>query len=420
MLIFSYNFLLTLLLILGFPFWIFIIFKEKYRLSILRKLCIYDKPENIPQNLLMIHAVSVGEINAAIPFIETIQQKHPDFSILITCSTVTGYNNAKSKIKNCLIEYYPLDFLWCVKRFFYYYPVKKIFIFETEFWPNLINQAHLKKIPMFLINCRISEKSFPRYKIIQSFLWPFIDKIEMFYCQTSLDAARLKSLSIYENKIKIINSIKFDAAVLHFNKMQDKKIQLKFQLNEKARIFLAGSTQEEENLFCLKAYLDAKKEFSDLNFILVPRKPESIDSTINYLNKNNIPFSLRSKIDTCDKIKDILIVDTIGELFNLYSFASVVFVGKSLVFNGGGQNPIEPAVFGKPVLMGKYYSNFQEIVDQMVSSDSIVIVNSPEELLINLKILLNNPQKMSKISSNAKSFVFGKASVCDRILKELL
>ena len=415
-----YNLLLTLALILGFPLWILIIFKKKYRFGIPRKLCLYSKPLT-SKKAILIHTVSVGEVNAALPFIETYRKEKPEATLLITCSTLTGYNNARSKCPHCLVEYLPLDFFWTVKRFFSLYSVERIFILETELWPNFIHRAASLNIPVYLINGRLSDHSFPRYKYLKTLLKHSFNQITLFFCQAPLDAERFKALGVPPSKIIVTGNIKFDSALQAWHKAIGRTSTHYYKPYAEARpmIWLAGSTQEEENIPCLKTYLELKKELPSLHFILVPRKPESLSACLLFLKENSIPFTLRSSFKTGDKIEDIFIIDTIGELFDLYQFASVVFIGKTLTENGGGQNPLEPAVWGKAILMGKAYQNFRTIADEMDKNKALEIVPDWETLENRIYTLLTHQEIQKKMGENARLYVEKNARASEIIMEKI-
>jgi len=412
-----YNLIITIFFFTGLPLWIIIACKKKYRLSITRKLVFYSKI--ISKKHIMIHGVSVGEINAALPLIEKIKIKYPEYSILVTSSTLTGFKIASTKLKNCKIEYFPLDFFWSVKKFFKLHQIEKIFIMETEIWPNFVYRATKNKIPVYIVNGRLSDRSFPKYKMLKFYLKSYFKNISAIFCASKTDASRFKDLGVNEQKIKISSSIKFDAAVLANENLNSNEYLLHEQLKDNNLILLAGSTQEDENIIIINTYLTLKQTFPALKLILVPRKPETLTASIKLLTDKNIAFTTRSTLNLKTAIEDILLIDIIGELFYLYSYATIVFIGKSLITNGGGQNPIEPAVLGKPVIIGQSYTNFQDIVDEMHQNQAINIIQNQEELLAVSADLLKNATKRKDMGLKAQKLIYQKATSCDMILKHI-
>jgi len=412
-----YNLILTIFFITGLPIWIIIACKKKYRSSILRKLVLYSK--KISKKYIMIHGVSVGEVNAALPLIEKIKTKYPEYSILVTSSTLTGFQTACTKLKSCTIEYFPLDFFWSVKRFLKLHHIEKIFIMETEIWPNFVYQAAINKIPVYIANGRLSDRSFPRYKMLKFCLQSYFNNISKIFCASKTDAVRFKYLGVEDEKLQVSSSMKFDAAVLESKNFNQQDYVFHRLLEKHPLIFVAGSTQEAENIVIINAYLTLKEEFSSLKLILVPRKPETLSSTIHFLKDNQIAFTKRSLLTLETEIEDVLLVDIIGELFYLYSYATIVFIGKSLFENGGGQNPIEPAVLGKPVIIGKLYANFKDIVEEMRRHQAIAIVQNQQELVKISADLLKDVIKREEMGLKAKEFIYQKAVSCAMILKEI-
>lgn len=415
-----YNFTLLFFLILGFPVFIFICNKEKYKSSIFRKLYLFSLKGYKEKQYIMIHGVSVGEINAAIPLIYSVKKRFFNYDVLVTCSTFTGYKNALNKCEDIDVVYFPLDFYFSVKNFFKSFNIKKIIVLETEFWPNFINEAYKKNIPFYIVNARISDKSFPKYLFFNFFLKNYLRKITYFFCQSKIDEERLISLGAEKTIVENTGSMKFDSALFTYSLFKEEKLLKKINFKKNSPVFLAGSTQETENIECLKCYLELKKNITDLKFILVPRKPESLSQTIKMLNAKDIAFTLRSNISNESFIDDIFIIDTIGELFDLYHFADIVFIGKSLVKNGGGQNPLEPAIHGKAVLIGESYENFRNIVDNMIQKNAILLVENFNDLQNKLNSLLQNKSLRCTLGANAKNFVIENAITCDRIISKLI
>jgi 3-deoxy-D-manno-octulosonic-acid transferase len=367
----------------------------------------------------MVHGVSVGEINAARPFIEVLHRRDPHCEILVTASTQTGYSRARASIRDCRIDYFPLDFFWTVRRFLDRYRPKRIFILETELWPNFTAEAARRGIPVYLVNARISDRSYPRYRRIRFFLQTVFPHFRFFFSQSEIDASRLHALGVPRTKLLVTGSMKFDAAVANARGGKNRPAPIHFPSDDQARVFLAGSTRERENRMCLDIFLYLKKQFPGLRFILAPRKPDTLKPTAAFLRRMNIPFTLRSLQESDTVSTDILLIDTLGELFSFYSLADVIFIGKSLVRPGGGQNPLEPAVLGKPVLMGPAYENFRDIVDSMQSARAIRIVSDPDALRSALIEWLKHPELAAATGRNAREFVYGRPSTAQTVLERV-
>jgi 3-deoxy-D-manno-octulosonic-acid transferase len=186
---------------------------------------------------------------------------------------------------------------------------------------------------------------------------------------------------------------------------------------ESSLVWVAASTQENENRVCVEIYQALKKEFSNLVLVLVPRKRESLRKLLTEWER--IPYSLHSTLKDQEKMQDLLVIDSMGELFYFLQFASVVFVGKTFSSPGGGQNPLEPAVLGKAIVVGPSYENFKTIVEEMETLGAIVVAQKIEDLRETLRHLLKNQEARNRLGALAKSYVLSKGSICDKILNQV-
>ncbi len=419
--IFLYNSVQMGLFFLGFPIWLWIALKKKYRSGVWRKFCLYSEPQGHSEGWILVHGVSVGEINAALPFIEKLKKRFPHQPLLVTSSTETGIANARRQIQGAVIEYFPLDFYPVVARFFKTYPIQKVFVLETEIWPNFFHLAKKKNIPVYLVNARLSDHSFPRYRFFKGMLSSFLGNCEKIFCQSELDKERFLELGVSGESLEVTSSMKFDAAVMALKNSLDipKKNGPWVKSLENGLVWVAASTQENESRLCVEIYRELKKEFSNLKLVLVPRKVESLKGLVAEWESQGNPFSLRSALKDQGQMQDLLLVDTMGELFYFLQFASVVFVGKTFSSPGGGQNPLEPAVLGRAIVLGPSYENFKTIVEEMKAAGAIVIAQKSEDLRESLRRLLSDSAERSRLGALAKSYVLSKGSACDRILGKL-
>jgi 3-deoxy-D-manno-octulosonic-acid transferase len=414
--IFLYNLIQSGLFFLGLPLWLWIAVKKKYRSGLWRKLCFYSEPQAYAQGWILIHGVSVGEINAALPFIKKLKERFPNQPLLLTSSTETGIANARRQVSGVTIEYFPLDFYCVLARFFKKYPLQKIFILETEIWPNFFYLAKKQNIPLYLVNARLSKHSFPRYLFFKGMLVSFLENCKKIFCQSEWDRKHFLELGIPEKKLEITPSMKFDAAVMAAQNLPKKNGPWTKKL-ESSLVWVAASTQENENRLCVEIYQTLKKEFSNLVLVLVPRKTESLRKVLT--EWEGVPYSLHSTLKEQEKMQDLLLIDSMGELFYFLQFASVVFVGKTFSSPGGGQNPLEPAALGKAIIVGPSYENFKTIVEEMETLGAIVVTQKIEALREMLRHLLKNQETRNQLGTLAKSYVLSKESACDKILDQV-
>ena len=338
---------------------------------ILEKLSFY-KGKKSSKAIIHIHAVSVGEVLASRKFIEEIQRRFPDHQILITCSTQTGSATIKRLYGNSVFhQYMPFDLKTCINRFLKIWKPEMTFILETEIWPNFINILNMQDRKVFLVNGRMSEKSYKRYKSILPILDGVFSKLDFTICQGIEDQKRFINLGVHKDRIKKDYSFKFDSISLS----KEKKA---YKDNKEKKLIICASTHEPEE----KVLVEAFKMLSDDDIILVlaPRHPERVSKICKELKNSGLYPSLFSKnefkIDYSNKIN---LIDEIGHLEDLFSFGDIAFIGGSLIPRGG-QNFLEAVRFSLPISSGKSFYNFQEIAEDLISLEILQVANSAQEI----------------------------------------
>ena len=338
---------------------------------ILEKLSFY-KGEKSSKAIIHIHAVSVGEVLASRKFIEEIQRRFPDHQILITCTTQTGSATIKRLYGNSVFhQYMPFDLKTCIKRFLKIWKPEMTFILETEIWPNFINTLNKQNTKVFLINGRMSEKSYKRYKSSLPILDGVFSKLDFTICQGIQDQKRFINLGVHKDRIKKDYSFKFDSISLSNEKKENKD-------NKEKKLIICASTHEPEE----KILVEAFEMLSDDNIILVlaPRHPERVSKIFKELKNSGLHPSLFSKnefkIDYSNKIN---LIDEIGHLEDLFSLGDIAFIGGSLIPRGG-QNFLEAVKFSLPISSGKSFYNFQEIAEDLISMEILQVANSAQEI----------------------------------------
>ena len=338
---------------------------------ILEKLAFY-KGEKSSKAIIHIHAVSVGEVLASRKFIEEIQRRFPDHQILITCTTQTGSATIKRLYGNSVFhQYMPFDLKTCINRFLKIWKPEMTFILETEIWPNFINTLNKQHRKVFLVNGRMSEKSYKRYKFILPILDGVFSKLDFTICQGIQDQKRFINLGVHKDRIKKDYSFKFDSVSLSNEKKANKD-------NKEKKLIICASTHEPEE----KILVEAFEMLSDDNIILVlaPRHPERVSKIFKELKNSGLHPSLFSKnefkIDYSNKIN---LIDEIGHLEDLFSLGDIAFIGGSLIPRGG-QNFLEAVKFSLPISSGKSFYNFQEIAEDLISMEILQVANSAQEI----------------------------------------
>ena len=337
---------------------------------ILEKLSIY-RGEKSSKAIILIHAVSVGEVLASRKFVEEIQRRFPDHQILITCTTQTGSATIKRLYGNSVFhQYMPFDLKTCINRFLKIWNPEMTFILETEIWPNFINILNKQHRKVFLVNGRMSEKSFKRYRSILPILDGVFSKLDFIICQGIQDQKRFINLGVHKDRIKKDYSFKFDSISLSNEK--------KYKENIEKKLIICASTHEPEE----KILVEAFEMLDDQNIILVlaPRHPERVSKIFKELKNSGLNPSLFSKNEfKIDYANQINLIDEIGYLEDLFSLGNIAFIGGSLIPRGG-QNFLEAVKFSLPISSGKSFYNFQEIAEDLISLEILEVANSAQEI----------------------------------------
>ncbi|MEZ8105258.1 3-deoxy-D-manno-octulosonic acid transferase [Vibrio cortegadensis] len=376
---------------------------------------------------IWVHAVSVGESIAATPLIKKMLEQNPQQPIIVTTTTSTGAEQiAKLASAHTMIEhrYMPLDFTFAVKGFLKAIQPSKMLIIETELWPNTVNAVNQAGIPIYVVNARLSEKSFLNYAKVQ----PLFNQIEKcltkVLCQFDSDKERFAQLGVSKEKLVTTGSIKFDISISDQTIEQSKA--LREQLGVDRPVWIAASTHKGEDEQVLAAHAEVLKQHPNALLILVPRHPERFDEVFELCKSLKFTSTRRTSNETitvgtssteASAIKDlatktlstetqVYLGDTMGEMLVLMGAADVCFMGGSLLGDKvGGHNVLEPAALGVPVITGPSYFNFKEIVGPMINASAILISSKHPELSQNISLLNHSKNKHSLIAESALNIV---------------
>ncbi len=354
------------------------------------------------KKLIWIHAVSVGEVLSLKVFIHQLKQQFPESLVLISTTTPTGYKVAESL--DCILIYFPLDFSFVIRRVLKALKPDLILLAEKEIWPNFVQLAHQQNIVVGIVNGRMSEDSLRGYQKVGFLMKPIFNSVNFCLVQSELDFKRFAQL-ITEEKVKLMGNMKYDqiiSGISSVSNSNEMKTSLGFSLGD--QILIAGSTHEKEEKFLLEAFVSLKKEFPNLRLLLVPRHPERAE----VISEEVTRVGLKPKLFSCAvspiSAEDILIVDQIGKLKDLYLMSDIVFVGGSLIHHGG-QNPIEPAYYEKPILTGPHVYNFHDVYQQLAMNDAVQMISDHSLLETRLRYLLKDKKRQMELGRNAKAVV---------------
>lgn len=351
------------------------------------------------QDTLWIHAVSVGEVLAISKLLEELNAKWPG-PILLTTVTATGQRMAlKHQSEKITVAYFPFDFSKACRNFFETMRPKAVVLVETEIWPNFLMEAQKANVPVGIINGRLSQKSAGRYTKIRSFVKPLFQSLSFVFAQSEEDAKRFVEAGTKPEVVEMLGNIKFDNVEFREASEADANERGKYGFFGNDLILIAGSTHPGEEGKVVKAYAELRNKFSGIRLILAPRHIERAPE----IEKSVLQKGFRSRLASAEKNVndfDVLILDRLGVLKELYKIADVVFMGGSLV-RRGGQNPIEPASFKKPIIHGPHVFNFEKIYRMLDEEQAALVVTDEHELAKALEILLSAPDHGRKLGRRA-------------------
>ena len=368
---------------------------------------------------LWMHAVSVGEVNACTHLIRALEQRLPNLKVVVSTTTTTGMGELRRKLPTHISKiYYPLDRRHYVIRALSTIRPEAIVLVEAEIWPNFLWRARDQGIPVFLVNARLSDRSYGGYKRFGLLFRPLFRSLTGVGAQNEADAAKLRTLGCRPEAIRVVGSLKYDAAKLDERRLLDVPALLR-QVGVKpgAQLLLGGSTHAGEEAILAEQFLRLRSRFPDLFLVLVPRHFERSREVGSELEARGLRYAYRSEIMAHTQFEpgkiDCLIVNTTGELRYFYEHATIIFIGKSLAAQGG-QNPIEPGALGKAMVFGPNMQNFAEVVREFLEQKGAVQVRDPAELERVLGELLADESRREQLGRNALKVVHENLGAIDR------
>jgi 3-deoxy-D-manno-octulosonic-acid transferase len=361
--------------------------------------------------VIWLHCVSVGETRAAEPLIRLLQTQYPSFQILITHTTPTGRATSAQLFNHSVTSVYlPYDLPFAVNQFLDHFKPSIGLLMETELWFNLIAGCDARKIPLLLLNARLSNKSAKGYAKLGSLIKSSLQKLTLIAAQSTADEGRFKLLGAHNTVV--MGNLKFDVTA------PDNTTQLgqalRHLLGESRTIFVAASTREGEEALVLDAV-----QGLDVLTVIVPRHPDRFDEVEVLLTTRGIHYVLRSELkEPLSPDVTVVLGDTMGEMFTYYAACDFAFVGGSLL-KFGGHNLIEVASMGKPILIGKYTYNFAEATIGAVQSGAATQVKDIENFRSKIQFLIDHPDKRLQMGEAARNFSQAKTGASHRIMKEI-
>ena len=407
--IFLYNCFVLILLPAMVVRIVFKSFKDKdYRLNFSQRFGIYNNIRSL-DNPIWFHAVSLGEVISSKKIVSKIQEHN---EVILSVSTPTGLREAKKIYGDKLVVIYsPWDFLLFINSFYKKFNPIALIIFETEIWPSMIHISSKKNIPIVLSNARLSESSFYRYRRLKFFILHTFKKFSLILAQSNQHVHRFESMGVNKNKIKKVGSVKFDS-----DSKDSKPDEL---IRRSDNLILAASTHIGEDEIIAETFVKLKENFKNLRLVLVPRHPERSDSVLKIFEENGIKSEVCSRFLPEDNTNDVVIINSIGILNNLYRNATISFVGGSLLKKYGGHNIVEPATNKCPFIVGPFMKNFEEVINLFKTQDACIQLSHSNEFYYKIKELLNNQELRNNMANNALKVIESNSGSSDIQFKHI-
>ncbi|HEX4605673.1 MAG TPA: 3-deoxy-D-manno-octulosonic acid transferase [Candidatus Angelobacter sp.] len=411
-----YNLLLVCAALLSLPWWLFQMRLPKYRSGLRERLgAVPERLRNARPGGIWVHAVSVGEVLAVGQLIAELRAKYPDRQILVSTTTATGQQLARTRFGEDCVFFMPLDFGFAVRPYLDALKPQLIILAETEFWPNLLHLAGKRATALATVNARISDRSFPRYRRFRWFFRRVLSEVDLFLAQTAEDADRLRVIGAATERVRVSGNLKFDIRPSPQSALVN---DLRLAISKDSPVIVCGSTAEGEEEPLLEAFRQVQSQFPAAVMVLAPRHPERFEKVATLISTAGFTWQRRSIWSPEQRVKQgIFLLDSVGELAAIYALADIAFVGGSLVATGG-HNILEPAQYGAAIVVGTQTFNFREIVSIFEKGDAIRIVTA-ETLGPQLLALLNQPEARKLLGGRAKDLFARHAGATRRTLDAL-
>jgi 3-deoxy-D-manno-octulosonic-acid transferase len=420
----AYSLLLTFGLLILIPHFLFqALVNGKYIAGLSQRLGSVDGLERSSKPVIWLHCVSVGETQAARPLVERLRNEFPEYAIVVSTITITGQNLAKKVFGSTTeaVFYFPFDWRWSARRALKKIRPDVVLIMETELWPNFLRECKAQSVPVALVNGRISQQSFRRYRMIRFFLSRVLSQLDFAVMQSAGDAERISALGMPQEKLFSSGNLKFDAEVVSTNDDATETLRKRFAIQPDIPWILAASTHDPEEKIVIDCF-QLLRQKTRARLMIAPRHPERFQEVARLIEASGMSWSRRThEAAQLDSTAEIILLDTIGELTAVYSLARVVFVGGSIV-DWGGHNVLEPAAAGACVVTGANTQNFQAIVELLNEAKAIVQLpplqtqTAAEALAHELTELLAAPERCAELGNRARDMVFQNRGAADRTI----
>jgi 3-deoxy-D-manno-octulosonic-acid transferase len=364
------------------------------------------------KNSIWVHAVSVGEVKAVERLLERLRQQFPASPLVVSTATPTGQQLARQR-RDIIDQtfYFPIDLPWCVSRALDRVQPQMVIIAETEIWPNFLRACRKRGTRVVMINGRISDKSFARYRLVRRWLRKVFEDYTIIGMQSEMDRRRIEAIGADPQKVTVFGNLKYDVV----GASKPVEPALAGVLEGWNPLWIAASTMPGEEDFVLDAFAELRIAHPRLKLLIAPRHADRFDAVEEMVQRRRISCARRTRLDGA---ADVLVLDSFGELASVFQYATVVFMGGSLV-SRGGHNVLEPAMYRKPIVFGPHMENFRDMARLFLESRAAVQIHSPAELAQATGELLKNESKARELGRNAHDIVQQNTGATDRVLRFL-
>lgn len=414
---FLYSLCLACAALLSLPWWAFHMLRlGKYRAGFKERLgFVPGRLHAAKPGGIWVHAVSLGEVLAVSRLVEELKSAHPGAHVFVSTTTATGQRLARERFGDAQCFFMPLDFGFAVRAYLKALQPRLLILAETEFWPNLLHLARKRGTAIAIVNARISDRSFPRYRRFRWFFRRVLSNVDLFLGQTAADAQRLREIGAPTTRVQVSGNLKFDIRRPSGAKLVE---ELRRALPAGSPIIVCGSTAEGEEEPLLRAFKEIQKQFPSAVLVLAPRHPERFDRVASLIASLEIAFMRRSSWRaSCPITGRVFLLDSVGELASIYALADIAFVGGSLVPTGG-HNILEPAQYGAAIVVGPHTFNFREIVSIFENGGALRVTDAAQ-LGATWLTLLNNPEERKELGLRAKELFAQHAGATGRSVHAL-
>jgi 3-deoxy-D-manno-octulosonic-acid transferase len=412
---FIYTWILALGLLAAVPY--YLVRFRKYWPTLPGRFGLSKSPQF--QSSIWVHAVSVGEVKAVEKLLERLREQFPGKPLVVSTATPAGQQLARERsdiVDHTL--YFPLDLPWCVRRTVERVDPETVIIAETEIWPNFLRACRERGVRVVMINGRISDRSFSRYRMARRWLRRVFEDYTIIGMQSEIDRQRIEAIGADPQKVTVLGNLKFDTVTAH----RGVDNLLATFLRNWNPLWIAASTMPGEEALVLDAFDELRAAHPDLKLLIAPRHADRFDSVAEIIAEKGFRTIRRSRLQAAPSSPNgranVFLLDSIGELATLFQYATVVYMGGSLV-PSGGHNVLEPARHSKPVVFGPHMENFRDIARLFLEAKAAIQFQHASELAPAVSSLLSNPQQASELGRNALTIVQQNSGATERVLRML-